>query len=237
MKRRNAMLWTAGAAAGAAAAFGSYAALTWLRYGRPRLRYSTPALDRYMPKPEVIETSRIEVNAPAGVAYEACRRIDIMHLPIARVLFAARARLMCAGEARQRELSSSLIEQMQTLGWRVLDDLPGREIVMGAACKPWEADAQFRSIAPEDFATFSEAGWAKIVWNFRVDALSASTSVVRTQTRVTTTDAESRRRFRRYWALASPGIIFIRVFALRIVKSEAEKGVTYDSRKSSATCS
>ncbi|MGZ7081238.1 MAG: hypothetical protein ACXVJT_17625, partial [Thermoanaerobaculia bacterium] len=98
-------------------------------------------------------------------------------------------------------------------------------------------DAQFRAIAPEDFATFSEAGWAKIVWNFRVDALSVSTSVVRTQTRVTTTDAESRRRFRRYWALASPGIIFIRLFALRIVKSEAEKGVTYDSRESSATCS
>jgi hypothetical protein len=43
-------------------------------------------------------------------------------------------------------------------------------------------------------------------------------------TRVTTTDPESRKRFRRYWATYSPGIVLIRREALRIIKNEAERG-------------
>ena len=45
----------------------------------------------------------------------------------------------------------------------------------------------------------------------------------RTETRVHTTDARSRRLFRRYWAVFSPGILLIRRASLKLVKAEAER--------------
>jgi hypothetical protein len=37
------------------------------------------------------------------------------------------------------------------------------------------------------------------------------------------TDAEARARFRRYWAVTSPGILLIRKLALRLLKADAER--------------
>ena len=47
----------------------------------------------------------------------------------------------------------------------------------------------------------------------------------RTETRVTTTDAEARTKFRRYWSVFSPGIVLIRWLALEPVRREAERRV------------
>jgi hypothetical protein len=40
---------------------------------------------------------------------------------------------------------------------------------------------------------------------------------------VVATDPAARARFRRYWTLASPGIVLIRWELLRLVKREAER--------------
>lgn len=60
---------------------------------------------------------------------------------------------------------------MQALGWGVLHDDPGREVVMGAVTRPWEADVVFRALAPDAFASFAEPGYAKVVWALRADPL------------------------------------------------------------------
>jgi len=41
---------------------------------------------------------------------------------------------------------------MQSLGWVVLDEIPGRELLLGAVTRPWEANVTFRSVAAESFA-------------------------------------------------------------------------------------
>jgi hypothetical protein len=94
---------------------------------------------------------------------------------------------------------------------------------MGAVTQPWKADVQFRGLPPEEFATFHEPGYAKIGWTLAVDPDGPTGSVFRTETRVTTTDLDSRRRFRRYWSLVSPGILLIRREMLRLVRQEAER--------------
>ena len=48
-------------------------------------------------------------------------------------------------------------------------------------------------------------------------------SIFSTETRVVTTDPESRSRFRRYWSVFSPGILLIRYETLRLVRREAER--------------
>ncbi len=91
MKRKERIQLALAAGGGVAAAYGGYATLAWLRYGHAHARYTTPALERYMPEPEVIEHQRIEVNAPADLAYTACRNLDLTRSPVVWLILATRA--------------------------------------------------------------------------------------------------------------------------------------------------
>jgi hypothetical protein len=53
--------------------------------------------------------------------------------------------------------------------------------------------------------------------------MSPTESLFRTETRAVATDAGARQKFRRYWAVFSPGIILIRWSILNPVKHEAER--------------
>ena len=75
---------------------------------------------------------------------------------------------------------------------------------------------------PEEFLTFDEPDYVRILWALQVEP-AGERSVFSTETRVATTDAEARRKFRRYWSLMSPGILMIRRESLRLVRREAER--------------
>jgi hypothetical protein len=141
---------------------------------------------------------------------------------VVRAIFRGRELLMRA-KADERDKPQSLLSEVLSLGWGVLAEMPGREIVIGAVTRPWEANVRFRSIPPADFAAFEEPRYVKIVWNLSVESLGPSASVFRTETRVSTTDAYARKRFRQYWAAFSPGIRLIRRQSLGIVKAAAEQ--------------
>ena len=56
----------------------------------------------------------------------------------------------------------------------------------------------FHSLPLERFAAFDAPEYAQIVWTLSAMRIDDRTSVFRTITRVRTTDADARRRFRRY---------------------------------------
>jgi hypothetical protein len=93
---------------------------------------------------------------------------------------------------------------------------------MGAVCQPWQGEVVFRPLPPTEFVAFDEPGYAKIAWTLEVAPEGDRTCTFRTRTRVATTDDEARRRFRRYWSMFSPGIVLIRLEALRMLRSVAE---------------
>ena len=70
---------------------------------------------------------------------------------------------------------------------------------------------------------FQEPGYVKIIWTLRANPDRNGQSIFRTETRAVATDVEARRKFRRYWAFLSPGIIAIRRVMLPAVKAEAER--------------
>jgi len=216
----------AAAMAGAfVAGWAVYAGFTWLRYGSSRRRVAPDALlDRYMPDYEVAERHEIEVAAPASATFAAARAASLDDSRVVRAIFRGRELLMGAphGARHGGPRPGGLLEQTLALGWGVLADVPGREIVVGAVTQPWRADVRFRAIPPGDFATFSAPGYAKIVWTLAAEPLGPGGSLFRTEMRVVTTDAASRRRFRLYWSFLSPGIRLIRSRMLRLVKSKAE---------------
>jgi hypothetical protein len=61
----------------------------------------------------------------------------------------------------------------------------------------------FSAVDPDRFAAFDAPGLVKIAWTLEVEPMHGRTRF-RTETRVVATDAEARRRFRRYWLLVSP---------------------------------
>ena len=71
-------------------------------------------------------------------------------------------------------------------------------------------------------STFAEPGYVKIVWTLRADPSSERRCMLRTETRAVATDSLSREKFRRYWALVSPGVVLVRLSLLTPVKRVAE---------------
>jgi len=201
----------------AAAAYGTYAALTFLSYGRRKRVRPSPSLDRFIPDPEVIEQHRIWVDAPAAVTYQAACAYDMGSSRLAHLLFDTRA-LVMGVKPLPYEPPKHFIDAMKQVGWATLDEQPGKEIVFGALAQPWMADAAFRTIPPAEFVAFNEPGYVKIVLNVSVE----SSGLLQTETRVVTTDGQSRKRFRKYWAFVNPGVKLIRLELLRGIKSAAE---------------
>jgi hypothetical protein len=54
-------------------------------------------------------------------------------------------------------------------------------------------------------ASWRTPGYVKIAWTIRADDINAAASVFRTETRAIATDANARKKFRRYWSFFSPG--------------------------------
>jgi hypothetical protein len=113
-------------------------------------------------------------------------------------------------------------KDMVGLGWVLLAETPGVEMVLGQVSRPWRADASSPSAptTPEEFTTFDEPGYAKIVTSLRVDRYGDASSILTVETRVATTDATSRRRFRRYWLLIGLASSLIRRMSLRLLAAE-----------------
>ena len=213
-----------GAAAATVALLGlGYVGVTWWRYGRHTSSgHPDPLLDRLMPTYEVREQHEIKVAAPAQVTDAVARELNLRGSALVRAIFRGRELVMGSNPTR-REQQQNFLTEVLDLGWRVLADEPGRELVVGAVTQPWEANVVFRGLAPEEFAAFAEPGYAKIVWTLAVEPTAGDRSIFRTETRVATTDPESRERFRRYWSFLSPGILLIRYEILRLIRGEAER--------------
>ena len=209
------------------AAYLTYVGATWIRYGHPgrALRdEDDELLDRFMPIYDVVERQHIAVDAPAAITLAEARSLSLDSIPLARAIFRARECLL-AGAPRRDDLPAGLIEQMRELGWGMLAEEPGTEIVMGAVTRPWEANPTFHAVDPAQFAQCSPPCSVKIAWTLRADPVGRDASVFRTETRALATDSVARARFRTYWAFLSPGIGLIRWATLCPIKRAAEHRV------------
>jgi hypothetical protein len=222
---RSASSWLAVGAGLAAASYAAYVGSTWLRYGssvHPTGEDMDPLLDRFMPVWEAVDCHQKGVAAPADITMAAASDMDLQQSTIVRAIFKVRE-LILGGRADNLRYPPPLLDQVKAMGWGVLAEVPGREIVFGAVTQPWVANVVFRALRPDEFAAFKEPGYVKIVWTLRADPISAGASIARTETRVATTDPAARAIFRRYWSFFSPGMKLIRRVWLGLAKAEAER--------------
>jgi hypothetical protein len=222
---RSASKWLAAGIGLAGASYATYVAATWFRYGKvKRARNEDPdaLLDEFMQTYETGERHKICVAAPAEITLSAAADADFDSNALIRGIFKGREWILRSrpdAAVRPR----GILARTKSLGWGVLAELPGREIVMGAVTRPWDANPVFKALPPNEFAAFQEPGYVKIAWTLRADPAGNGESIFRTETRAIATDPEARRKFRMYWSLLSPGIIAIRRAMLPAVKAEAQR--------------
>jgi hypothetical protein len=135
-----------GTAAGAGlVGFGVYAAVARARYGHidPQRHPRDELLDRFMPQPEVDEYHQLKVRAPAELTFAAAKQMDIQASPVAKAIFWLRAiPALARGEPFRPLGPKGIVAETLSIGWGVLAEVPGREIVIGAYTQPWQAAAE-----------------------------------------------------------------------------------------------
>jgi hypothetical protein len=142
----------------AAGAYATYVGVTWVRYGHPppaTAGDADPLLDHFMREYEVAERHHIRVMAPADITLSAAAMVDLQQPLIVRAIFRARE-LVLGAHPDTASRPQGLLAQMESLGWRVLAQKPGREIVVGAVTQPWMANVVFRGLLTDEFKGFRE---------------------------------------------------------------------------------
>ncbi len=188
-------------------------------------------LDRYLPHYDVTEVDAVVIDADLNATWVAIRRADLGRSPVIRMLLDVRGlpvrlrRMLARGPAEPVRPPLTL-DEMARAGFVLLEEVHGREIVLGQISRPWRVtDPADRAptVEPGEFAGFDRAGFAKIAFNIRLEPYGSGRTLVTTETRTATTDPATARRFKRYWMAIGPFSALIRRLMLRMVKSDAEQ--------------
>lgn len=186
-------------------------------------------LDRFIPQYDHSVVYSHVFRAPPEKCFEAFVNMDILEIPVIRLLIRARGLPQRIGDAvrgrgaEAKAVSWPLtfrIRDLGELGWIKLGERPGAELTFGLVSKPWEpvASVPTEPVTAERFAGFNEAGFAKIAESTRVDPYGERFSIVTVESRVCLTDVNSRRRFRRYWVLLGPFMRLMRPMLMRALE-------------------
>jgi hypothetical protein len=181
---------------------------------------SVSSQDKYLPTFDVREQHELIVSAPSQVAYEALRRVDFSRSRLIRTIFGIRTLPSFFRHLPWGTPRGAFVEHATGMGWVILEEARGRELVAGAVTQPWASNVKFTSIPASDFHEFSDPGFVKIVWGFSATPAQPGASVLSTETRAQATDPASRAKFLRYWKFVSPGIRVIRRVALNLARRD-----------------
>lgn len=188
-------------------------------------------MDQFLPKYDLAVVHADVFRAAPVECYEAACELDLFQAPLVRTLLGIRglpqrvvSTLRGRGKTTTPEASRRAfrLKDMVGLGWILLGETPGAEIVLGQVSRPWKAvvGSTDAPTTPEQFTRFDEPGFAKIATSLRIDPYGNDSSILTMETRVALTDDTSRRRFRRYWLLIGPFSSLIRRTALHLLAAE-----------------
>lgn len=181
----------------------------------------------FLPDYGIREIDTVEVAAPPQDAYHAARHLDVARIGWIHALFAVRTlpdrlRGRHREDEERRAIGIDDITRPGT-GFLLLEDRPGREVVVGSIGKFWKTQIEFVEVPPAQFATWAEPGFGKLVWGFRIEPRPAGRSLVALELRVTGTDEAAWRRFARYWRLIGPFSHAIRRRGLALLERDLRR--------------
>lgn len=177
-------------------------------------------LDAVLPRPEHVTRQSRWIAAPPDRVWEALHAVRLSGLPVTLALGTARFLPVVLsgrglGQLRDRPF-------LDALPVPLLASEPPSSVVFGGALQAWRLsggdDGPVLDAAA--FRSFTQRGWVKAAMDFRLTP-SGSGTVLSSETRALSTDAETRRRFDRYWRLIRPGSSAVRWEVLTAVELKA----------------
>lgn len=170
----------------------------------------------------MVEINRIWVRAPADAAWQAARHFDGASIPWVRWLFGLRevpARLLGRPPVSvDRRLGVDQVADSGK-GFIILQEEPGREVVVGSVGRFWSSDIPYAEVTPRTFASFSTPGWGKLAWAIRVEPIGSG-SIVTFELRTTATDDDSWKSLDLYFHLIGPASRLIRASVMSELASQ-----------------
>jgi hypothetical protein len=172
--------------------------------------------EQLLPSYDVSDGVAVVVDADAARTWDALLEVDLIELgrrrPLIGMLGALRALPELAGqlvhgEPPFRAPERITLRDMSALpreqgGWVLLSERSGEEIALGLVGKFWRPVIEYADVSAEDFAEFSEPGYAKTIYALSLKPLAdGAGTLLSAVMRTATTDERARRWFRRYWAL------------------------------------
>jgi hypothetical protein len=151
-------------------------------------------LDDVLPEYDVRSRHVREIGATPETALAAALGVPIVSDALVAALF--RVRGLPTGGTIETFLRSA--------GFSELERTPTR-LVIGAVGRPWTPLGALRP-----WAATAVPGYVRMAFELAADPEGEARSLLRTETRVASGDARSRRAFRRYWLVVGPFSGFIR---------------------------
>lgn len=200
--------------------------LVW-SLSRPALAYYVTApeaeVDTFAPIYQFGESYSIPVHAPAGKVFEAVTLVTADDIPLYRTLVWLRRGGTTGPESILNPPDGVPLVRVATrTNFVRLAEVPDRELVLGVVVLAPAGVRLAVTSTPSSFRDLAAPGFAKAVLNFSVHPIGGGWTILRTETRVFATDAESRDQFARYWRIILPGSALLRNMWLRAIKTRAE---------------
>lgn len=199
-------------------------------------------LDQFLPRYDLAVAHAHVFRAPPAECFRAASEVDLFRAPLVRALLDLRGlpqRLVGTLRGRGRAAAPGAsratfrLKDMVGLGWTLLGETPGSQMVLGQVSRPWKAVATSTGspMTPQRFVSFDRPGFAKIATSLRVDPYGSRFSILTMETRVAVTDDASRLRFRRYWLLVGPFSALIRRTTIRRLAADLRRPAPGGPRK------
>ncbi len=193
-------------------------------------------VDRYLP---AFDTTIIEhrvMTADPATTWQALAELDLMqvHTPLMDAALKVRGLPATVASAMGRQRPPPPPPPELKLrgdgpglpGWLPLGEVDGQEIAFGAVGRFWQPEIEWfdvEGMTPEDFAAFAEPGWGRIGASFSLRPYGLTRTLASYEARTATPDADSAKRFRRYWGIVSPFVGHIMRAALDALAEDAER--------------
>lgn len=178
-------------------------------------------LDDVLLNPQHVTRQARWIDAPPEVVWEELHAVRLSGLPVTVVLGAARFLPVLLsgsglGQLRDRPFLDCLPVPL------LASDEP-RSLVFGGALQAWRLTGgeQPPELDAEGLRNWMRPRWVKAAMDFRLTPSRGGTELS-SETRVLSTDYETRRKFDRYWLLVRPGSTAIRWEVLTAVQLRAE---------------
>lgn len=159
-------------------------------------------MDDFLPVFDFNECHELFVESSPQKVYHTFEQLDYSKSAVLNCL------LFLRGIGSSKKLRSLFVPLFIDRPHRHLEGLIGR---------PWTRSGGVVRFNPEDFRSFNQPGYAKVVWEFTFESKGGG-CLIKTETRILCTDASSRWKFRCYWFFVRPLSGIVRRLILNMIR-------------------